>query len=328
MKQRLAPRMPLAQLNTFDSEEQATDLPSGGHSESGEEKAKIGFGPDSLVLATGALGQTSQPSSTAIPVNLIDPSPYQPRINFAPEEIDALAASIESDGLWVPISVRAQANGRYELIGGERRLRAHEILGKETILAYVVDQMSEFDAAIAAVGENEARTDLCDYERGKAFRRLLDMAPNPGEARLTQVSLAKRIAKSEATISRCLSYFNLPDEALAMLDKQPNLIGAKNAMIFAGLVKKGYTSLVLQALKRIKEDGASEQGAVNWAIAEVNKATETVKESLAWHVNGKHVADMSADGMKLVIKCKNGLTPADLMKRLQQIDMLSEPDQA
>lgn len=327
MKQRLAPRMPLAQLNTFTSEEQTppADIKDNSIADN-QEKVASAHGITPVQIGSGTATSASQ-VAIEISVKLVDPSPYQPRINFAPDAIDALAASIETDGLWVPISVRKLPTGRYELIGGERRLRAHEILGKETILAYVVDRMSEFDAAVAAVGENEARTDLCDYERGKAFRRLLDMPPNPGEARLTQVSLAKRIAKSEATISRCLSYFSLPEEALLLLDRQPDLIGAKNAMALAGLVKKGYSNLVVQALRRIKEEGASEQGAVNWAISEVNKATQTRPEAQPWHINGRHVADMSADGMKLVITCKNGLTPVELMKRLQQANLLDESEQ-
>ncbi len=320
MKQRLAPRMPLASLKSFDPEEAPDAVPARDDAQADAASGELAVAAaviDTPVAAgvPDALPGTS--SIVEIAVRDIDPSPYQPRIMFSPEAIDALAASIESEGQLVPISVRPAEGGRYQLIAGERRLRAHEILGKETIKAYVVDTRSDFDAAVAALADNEARTDLSDYERGKAFQRLLSMPPAPGEPRLTQVSLAKRIAKSEATISRCMTFFNLPAEAIVLLDKDPALIGGKNAMILVGLTKKGHADIVLRALKRIKEDGVSEQGAINWALAEVTRANRPRIEAYPLSIKGLHVGDIKVDGTKVVITCVNGFTPDELIQRIR-----------
>ena len=131
--------------------------------------------------------------------------------------------------------------------------------------------------------------------------------------------LARRIGVSDATVSRCLAFFDLPTDALAMLDAKPNLIGAKNAAILSTLSKKGHNRIVLQALKKISHDGASEQGAVNWATGEVNKIVKTKQDTVPLKLDGRHVADVVADGSKIIISCKNGFNPEELIVRLSEL---------
>ncbi|MET0963015.1 MAG: ParB/RepB/Spo0J family partition protein [Noviherbaspirillum sp.] len=256
-------------------------------------------------------------SVAEISIELIDKSPHQPRLIFDPEAIDTLAASIEESGLISPITVRPGEGGRFELIGGERRLRAHQILGRSAIPAFVLADISSTDAAIGALADNDAKRSLCDYERGKAYKRALTMQTETGKA-INQGMLARRIGVSDATVSRCLAFFDLPPDALAMLDAKPNLIGAKNAAILATLSKKGHSRIVLQALKKISHDGASEQGAVNWATGEVNKIVKDKQEALPLTLDGRHVADIVADGSKVIINCKNGFSPEELIARLNE----------
>jgi len=309
MKQRLAPRMPLASLKTFE------DKPDAKASDSTEELKEAA----SISVPVQDPTQEAQAGAVAeISIKLIDKSPHQPRLIFDPEAIDALAASIRESGLISPITVRRTEQGRYELIGGERRMRAHQILGKESIQAFVMPDMSATDAALGALADNEAKRSLCDYERGKAYKRALGMATETGKA-ITQGMLARRIGVSDATVSRCLAFFDLPEEAIAMLDAKPDLIGAKNAAILVTLAKKGHGRIVLQALRRISQDGASEQGAVNWATSEVNRIAKVRRDPVALRIDGNHVADLHTDGPKIIISCKSGFGPEELVEKLTSL---------
>ncbi|WP_194714549.1 ParB/RepB/Spo0J family partition protein [Noviherbaspirillum soli] len=308
MKQRLAPRMPLASLKTFDQPEPVS-VPS--------DEERIADGSFSAPEAKPLPVQGYTPAAE-IPITLIDKSPHQPRLIFDPEAIDALAASISESGLMSPITVKTKEDGRYELIGGERRLRAHQILGKQQIPAFVLENISVTDAAIGALADNEAKRSLCDYERGKAYKRTLAMSTEAGKS-LTQGTLARRIGVSDATISRCLAFFDLPQEAIAMLDEKPNLIGAKNAASLVTLAKKGHGRIVIQALRRISQDGASEQGAVNWATSEVNRLSKTTQSIVALKIKGQHFGDVVVDGSRLIINCKNGYTAEDILSKLLEL---------
>lgn len=309
MKQRLAPRMPLASLKTFDQPESETVASDGKRSANSS---------TSISEAQPLPAQGHNPAA-AIPIALIDKSPHQPRLIFDPEAIDALAASISESGLMSPITVKTKEDGRYELIGGERRLRAHQILGKQQIPAFVLENISVTDAAIGALADNEAKRSLCDYERGKAYKRTLSMSTEAGKP-LTQGTLARRIGVSDATISRCLAFFDLPQEAITMLDEKPNLIGAKNAASLVTLSKKGHARIVIQALRRISQDGASEQGAVNWATSEVNRISKSTQAVVALKIKGQHFGDVVVDGSRLIINCKNGYTPEEILSRLLELD--------
>lgn len=308
MKQRLAPRMPLASLKTYEPD--VAEPPS----QMAEEKSiKV-----KTTVAADAVSGLNAGSVSDINLELIDKSPHQPRLIFDPEAIDTLAASIEESGLISPVTVRKSEDGRFELIGGERRLRAHQILGRTSIPAFVLSDISSTDAAIGALADNDAKRSLCDYERGKAYKRALTMLTETGKP-ITQGMLARRIGVSDATVSRCLAFFDLPTDALVMLDAKPNLIGAKNAAILSTLSKKGHNRIVLQALKKISHDGASEQGAVNWATGEVNKIVKTKQDTVPLKLDGRHVADVVADGSKVIISCKNGFNPEELIVRLSEL---------
>jgi ParB family chromosome partitioning protein len=187
--------MPLASLKTYEPD--VAEPPS-------EVAAEKGIKVKTTVAADSVAGSNTG-SVSDINLELIDKSPHQPRLIFDPEAIDTLAASIEESGLISPITVRPSEGGRYELIGGERRMRAHQILGRSAIPAFVLSDISSTDAAIGALADNDAKRSLCDYERGKAYKRALTILTETGKP-INQGTLARRIGVSDATVSRCLVF--------------------------------------------------------------------------------------------------------------------------
>ncbi len=138
---------------------------------------------------------------TEIKVELIKTNPFQPRQEFNQNEIEELAQSIDNFGLIQAITVRKIKAG-YELVAGERRLRAAKSLGKELIPAVIKDFNDQEMAEIALI-ENLQRKDLNFLEEAQAYQRLL------GEFDLTQKGLAARVSKSQSTIANKLRLLKL-----------------------------------------------------------------------------------------------------------------------
>jgi ParB family chromosome partitioning protein len=159
--------------------------------------------PDSEATAAGELRE--------LPVSLIKPNPSQPRTNFEPEALAALAASIEASGVVQPLLVRPLPDGSYELVAGERRWRAAQQAGVEKVPAVVRDQ-AEAERLQAALIENMVREDLNPVEEAKACAALVQ------ELGLTKEELAKRVGRSRPAVSNLIRLLELPDEALALLE--------------------------------------------------------------------------------------------------------------
>ncbi len=137
-----------------------------------------------------------------IPVEAIMPSPYQPRTIFNEERIDELCQTIRLHGVIQPIVVRRKDRG-YELIAGERRLRAVKKLRMATIPA-VVREMTDSQAASAALIENLQREGLTAIEEAHAYQKLIELHD------LTQESLAQRLGKGQSTVANKLRLLQLP----------------------------------------------------------------------------------------------------------------------
>lgn len=162
--------------------------------------------PTSVVVAA--------PLATPLEIGLIDPSPYQPRQEFDAEAIASLAQSIEAHGVLQPILVRPSPTkaGRYELVAGERRLRAAKAAKLATIPA-VVRQLDDHAAEECCLMENLQREDLDAIEKARAYRAML---ARPGQ---TQAALAQRLGVSQPKIANQLRLLELPDEALKLIQK-------------------------------------------------------------------------------------------------------------
>ncbi|MGP3778263.1 nucleoid occlusion protein [Halanaerobium saccharolyticum] len=148
--------------------------------------------------------QKNRDQIVEIKVEEIKVNPFQPRQEFNQAEIKELADSIKNFGLIQAITVREKEN-EYELIAGERRLRAARLLNKEVIPAVVKDFNDQQMAEIALI-ENLQRKDLNFLEEAKAYQRLLD------EFDLTQKELAARVSKSQSTIANKLRLLNLSEQ--------------------------------------------------------------------------------------------------------------------
>jgi len=135
-------------------------------------------------------------------IALVRPNPYQPRKYFDSFQLEELAKSIKQFGVIQPIIVRQREN-YYELIAGERRLRASQNIGKKTIPA-IVKVMSNQEVAEIALIENLQREDLNYFEEAEGYQRLLQ------EFNLTQEEVAQRVGKSQSTIANKLRLLKLP----------------------------------------------------------------------------------------------------------------------
>jgi ParB family chromosome partitioning protein len=138
-----------------------------------------------------------------IPLDQIDRNPFQTRSQMNEDQLGELAASISSNGVVQPILVRPLANGRFQLIAGERRWRASALAGKATIPA-ILRQVSDEQAMEITIVENLQRADLNPMEQARAFERL------SREFHMTQEQMAVRTGKDRATVANFLRLLRLP----------------------------------------------------------------------------------------------------------------------
>jgi ParB family chromosome partitioning protein len=142
---------------------------------------------------------------TEIDIRLVDANPFQPRTVFDAESLEELASSIREIGVIQPITVREIENGRYQLITGERRLKASKIAGLPVIPAFIrtADDQGMLEMALV---ENIQREDLNAVDIAISYQRLVE------ECSLTQENLSLRVGKKRATISNYLRLLKLPAE--------------------------------------------------------------------------------------------------------------------
>jgi len=143
-----------------------------------------------------------------IPIEKIIPNPYQPRKEFFQESLKELSASIESYGIIQPISVRKIGKEKYELVAGERRLKAAKLANLLTVPAIIQDQLDDKGSAVLAVIENLQREDLNFIEEARGYQHLLT------DHGFTQKELAKKIGKNQSTIANKIRILRLDPEIL------------------------------------------------------------------------------------------------------------------
>ncbi len=180
-----------------------------------------------------------------IPVGMISPNPYQPRMNFDPEALDELKRSILSNGLIQPITVRRFEN-KYELISGERRLKACKDIGYRDIPAYVIKVETEEAMLAMALIENIQREKLNPIEISIAYKRLMD------DCHLTQEQIAEKVGKDRTTIANTIRLLKLPKEIQDSLIKEEITSGHARA-----LINLPSPELQLETLYKIREGNLS-----------------------------------------------------------------------
>ena len=183
-------------------------------------KNVLGRGLDALITIDDVKASGSS-SINEVKLTDIIPNPEQPRKDFDSEGLNELAESIKTIGIVQPITLKEEKDGKYMIIAGERRFRASQLAGKETITAYVRKADDENVVEMALV-ENIQREDLNPIEVALAYQKLIE------QYGLTQEKLSERIGKNRATIANSLRLLRLPAEVQ---------LGLKNKTIDKGHAK-------------------------------------------------------------------------------------------
>ena len=222
---------------------------------------RLGRGLEALIGSLPAGAATSSPAGSApttsadlpyrpIPIHQIRPNPFQPRKEFRDDELAQLQASLMANGLLQPVTVRRTGSG-YELVAGERRLRAATRLGWTEIPAIVKDYDDKALLTLALV-ENLQRSDLNPIEEAEGYSRL------SAEFALTQQEIAEVVGKDRSTIANSLRLLNLPPVVRRMLQDGQLSVGHARALL-------GISS------ERVMIDLARETIAKNYSVRDVER---------------------------------------------------------
>ena len=161
-----------------------------------------------------------------IPIDMIEPNPFQPRMTFDQDALAELAESIRTLGLIQPITVRKKSSDRYQIISGERRFRACRLAGMEMVPAYIrnADDQGMLEMAIV---ENIQRENLDPIEVAMSYQRLID------ECNLTQEQMAQRVGKKRASVTNYLRLLKLP--AKVQHDLKVGQVSVGHAKVLLGV---------------------------------------------------------------------------------------------
>ena len=210
--------------------------------------------------ASGASSGTSTPP-LSIPIQAIEPNPFQPRKQFDAESLAQLAASIRKAGVIQPIVVRAKPDqpSQYELIAGERRWRAAQLAELKEIPAIIREADDQTTAEWALI-ENLQREDLNPIDRGEAFQQLVD------RYQFSHEQIAERVGVDRSTITNTLRLLGLHSEVQQFV--RDNLLSAGQARAIAGLSDQAaQKTLAVQAVRQA------------WSVRRVEEAVRAVAQS-------------------------------------------------
>jgi ParB family transcriptional regulator, chromosome partitioning protein len=189
------------------------------------QKNALGRGLGALIDGVGKeILEKKVEANLDIPIDSIDGNPFQPRSHFDEQSLEELASSIRKLGIVQPLTVRESENGRYQLIAGERRLRAARLAGLTRVPAFIrtADDTAMLELALV---ENIQREDLDAIEVAISFQRLIE------ECKLTQEDLSDRVGKQRSTISNYLRLLKLPAEIQLGIRNKHLMMGHARTLI-------------------------------------------------------------------------------------------------
>lgn len=220
------------------------------------------FGTEKVAVKTAPMSRMDE-----IAISQIIPNPTQPRKRFDDEALQELADSIRQLGVIQPVTLRKAEGDKYIIISGERRWRASQMVGLESLPAYIREADDENLHAMALV-ENIQRQDLNAIEIALGMQRLIE------ECGLTQEAMADKVGKKRSTVSNYMRLLNLPDEVQLALKE--GLITMGHAKAIAGIDAENQ----LWALKRCIKKALSVRQAEDMArkLAENPKQKEQIEE--------------------------------------------------
>lgn len=226
-----------------------------------------------------------------VDINIIEANPYQPRTEFSQEEIENLSQSIKDKGILQPLVVTQISQNKYQLIAGERRLRAAKLAGLSTVSVVIKDGITDQDKAELALIENIQRQNLNPMERAKGFAEL------QYKFNITQEAIAKQLDISRSAVANTLRYLQLPLKVQNALSE--GSITEGHAKIIAGLETIELQEQVLdniinnalnvrQTAKVVKKDPNSVQNQVGPHVKQwVAQLSDTIHNKVEVRKKGK-----------------------------------------
>jgi ParB family chromosome partitioning protein len=243
-----------------------------------------------LAALLSSADQDAAPALRELSVELIRPNPSQPRQEFDGESLLALAESIKARGVLQPLVVRALPGGSYELVAGERRLRASKLAGLERVPA-IVRETEESERLELALIENMAREDLNPIEEARACATLVD------DLGVTKEELGRRVGRSRVAISNAIRLLDLPDDAQAMLQSGELTAGHGRALLMC----KEHTAR--RRLAREARDGG-------WSVRETERRAKAAQAGGAGEGRGRSQVVIHPDLAELLRVAEEALSEA------------------
>ena len=255
-----------------------------------------------------------------LPLAAIRVSPFQRRKEFPQAEQRNLIESIRSEGLMQPVVVRPLKEGGYELIAGERRMRACEEIGMEVIPARVV-AVENTSAAVMGLIENLQRVDLNPVEEARGYGMLLT------DFHMTQEQIAQRVGKDRSTIANSLRLLLLEVEVLGYIAKGQLSVGhakvllglpegPERVMLARAIVEQGLSVRAAEAMTRKLSHGGSNVKTKRIASVEEIAVVKELEERLKHNLNTKVSVNHSAKGGKLVVYYKSNIELEGILKKM------------
>jgi ParB family chromosome partitioning protein len=250
----------------------------------------MGRGLAAILPGSSRTETETGPALRQIPVELIKPNPDQPRKEFNGESLLALAESIEAKGVLQPLVVRALPGGTYELIAGERRLRAAKIAKLEEVPAIIRDAEGSERLELALL-ENVAREDLNPVDEARACAILVD------DLGVSKAELASRIGKSRPAVANAIRLLDLPDDVLELIEKA-ELTGAHGR------------ALLMTRDNDVRRALAREAVTAGWSVKETEKRAKAEQQKLDGTAPAKTPVGPPPDLVDAMAAASDALTAA------------------
>tara|TARA_B100000214_G_scaffold28070_1_gene18307 strand:+ start:1108 stop:1938 length:831 start_codon:yes stop_codon:yes gene_type:complete len=260
-------------------------------------------------LLTPSKKQIEDFSQSSILLSKIKPNPNQPRKNFDDKALKQLAQSIEEKGLISPITVR-KSNSKYIIVAGERRYRAHKLLNKKRILAYVIDADTNKDTMYMALIENIQREDLNPIEEAKGYKYLQEHL----QSSITEI--AKTVGKSRPAVSNALRLLKLPDEI-----QESILKGEINAGQARAILQRKTTQGMMQLWKKLLTEKISVRKTEKLASKKsVSPQLQNIQNQLSRLIGERVVINQNSKTKKGFVKISFGKKTIDrVLDKLKSI---------
>ncbi len=271
------------------------------------QKRGLGRGLDALLGDVSV--KEEKPQAQTLPIEYMQRGKYQPRKDINPEKLQELADSIKAQGIIQPIVVRKIALDKYEIVAGERRWRAAQLVGLEQVPVVIKDIDDRAAMAIALI-ENIQREDLNPLEEADALRRLLD------EFAMTHQQIADAVGKSRTTVTNLLRLMDLqPDVKKLLINKQLEMGHARALLSLDSIAqiavanKIAKEGLTVRAAERLVKEALEEPKAKTAKI--IDNDTLRLQDDLTARLGAKVVIDHKDNGTGKVVIAYSSLEELD-----------------